>query len=69
MNSLRALADHRARNEKIVLANGCFDILHVGHTRYLDGAKAEGDILVVAINSDEGVRKLKGEGRPILPRT
>jgi rfaE bifunctional protein nucleotidyltransferase chain/domain len=63
----QALARHRARNEKIVLANGCFDILHVGHTRYLDGAKAEGDILVVAINSDEGVLKLKGEGRPVLP--
>src|SRR5579863_5226167 len=63
----QALAKHRAKNEKIVLANGCFDILHVGHTRYLGGAKAEGDILVVAINSDEGVRKLKGEGRPVLP--
>jgi D-glycero-beta-D-manno-heptose 1-phosphate adenylyltransferase len=64
---VQALAKHRAMNEKIVLANGCFDILHVGHTRYLAGARAEGDILVVAINSDEGVRKLKGEGRPVLP--
>jgi D-glycero-beta-D-manno-heptose 1-phosphate adenylyltransferase len=64
---VQALASHRAKNEKIVLANGCFDILHVGHTRYLAGAKAEGDTLVVAINSDEGVRKLKGEGRPVLP--
>ena len=63
----RVLAEHRSRNEKIVLANGCFDILHVGHIRYLAGAKAEGDILVVAINSDQGVRKLKGEGRPVLP--
>lgn len=63
----QALTHHRAKNQKIVLANGCFDILHVGHTRYLDGAKAEGDILVVAINSDESVRKLKGEGRPVLP--
>jgi D-glycero-beta-D-manno-heptose 1-phosphate adenylyltransferase len=62
-----ALADHRARGQKIVLANGCFDILHVGHTRYLSGARAEGDVLVVAINSDEGVRRLKGEGRPVLP--
>jgi rfaE bifunctional protein nucleotidyltransferase chain/domain len=61
------LAQHRAKNKKIVLANGCFDILHVGHTRYLAGAKDEGDILVVAINSDASVRKLKGEGRPILP--
>lgn len=63
----KVLAAHRARNEKIVLANGCFDLLHVGHTRYLAGAKAEGDILVVAINSDGGVRALKGEGRPVLP--
>jgi len=63
----QALAARSARNEKIVLANGCFDILHVGHTRYLSGARAEGDVLVVAINSDQGVRKLKGEGRPVLP--
>ncbi len=61
------LAEHRAKGEKIVLANGCFDILHVGHTRYLNGARGEGDVLVVAINSDEGVRKLKGAGRPVLP--
>jgi rfaE bifunctional protein nucleotidyltransferase chain/domain len=64
---IRALDSHRARKEKIVLANGCFDILHVGHTRYLSGARAEGDVLVVAINSDQSVRKLKGEGRPVLP--
>jgi D-glycero-beta-D-manno-heptose 1-phosphate adenylyltransferase len=61
------LTQHRAKNERIVLANGCFDILHVGHVRYLAGARAEGDLLVVAINSDASVRKLKGEGRPILP--
>ena len=64
---MQALGEHRAKGEKIVLANGCFDILHVGHTRYLSGARAEGDVLVVAINSDDGVRKLKGAGRPILP--
>jgi D-glycero-beta-D-manno-heptose 1-phosphate adenylyltransferase len=64
---VKVLAAHRANNEKIVLANGCFDLLHVGHTRYLSGAKAEGDILVVAINSDDSVRKLKGEGRPTVP--
>jgi rfaE bifunctional protein nucleotidyltransferase chain/domain len=63
----QTLAQRRAKNEKIVLANGCFDILHVGHTRYLAGAKAEGDVLVVAINSDKSVRKLKGEGRPVFP--
>jgi rfaE bifunctional protein nucleotidyltransferase chain/domain len=61
------LAERRAKGQQIVLANGCFDILHVGHTRYLAGAKAEGDILVVAINSDKSVGKLKGEGRPVLP--
>ena len=52
--------------KKIVLANGCFDILHVGHVRYLEGARKLGDTLVVAINSDRSVRALKGEGRPIL---
>jgi rfaE bifunctional protein nucleotidyltransferase chain/domain len=58
---------HRKKGERVVLANGCFDILHVGHTRYLAGAKAEGNILVVAVNSDSGVRQLKGLGRPVLP--
>lgn len=52
--------------KKTVLANGCFDILHVGHVRYLEGARSLGDTLVVAINSDRSVRALKGEGRPIL---
>jgi rfaE bifunctional protein nucleotidyltransferase chain/domain len=64
---MRRLDAHRKKGERIVLSNGCFDILHVGHTRYLSGAKAEGDILVVAINSDAGVRQLKGAGRPVLP--
>ena len=54
---------------KIVLANGCFDTLHVGHTRYLEGARREGDILVVAVNSDSSVCTLKGPGRPILSET
>jgi rfaE bifunctional protein nucleotidyltransferase chain/domain len=61
------LADHRRLDQKIVLANGCFDTLHVGHTRYLEGASREGDILVVAVNSDSSVGSLKGAGRPILP--
>jgi len=52
--------------KKMVLANGAFDVLHVGHLRYLEGAKAEGDILVVAINSDDSVRELKGASRPVL---
>jgi rfaE bifunctional protein nucleotidyltransferase chain/domain len=51
----------------VVLANGCFDVLHVGHVRYLAGARELGDILVVAVNSDEQVARLKGAGRPILP--
>jgi rfaE bifunctional protein nucleotidyltransferase chain/domain len=60
------LAAHRERGERIVLANGCFDLLHVGHVRYLEGARAEGDVLVVGVNSDASVRLLKGPGRPIL---
>jgi rfaE bifunctional protein nucleotidyltransferase chain/domain len=54
------------RGMHIVLANGVFDTLHVGHTRYLAAAKAEGDLLIVAVNSDSSVRHLKGPGRPIL---
>jgi rfaE bifunctional protein nucleotidyltransferase chain/domain len=57
----------RKNGARVVLANGCFDILHVGHVRYLEGARALGDLLVVGINSDEQVRLLKGEGRPLIP--
>ncbi|MGA7219294.1 MAG: adenylyltransferase/cytidyltransferase family protein [Candidatus Sulfotelmatobacter sp.] len=57
----------RSAGERIVLANGNFDLLHVGHVRYLRGAKQLGGRLVVAINSDESVRALKGEGRPVMP--
>src|SRR5580704_8364166 len=64
---LRDLLDeHRREGRSVVLANGIFDLLHVGHVRYLKAARAEGDILVVAINSDSSTRALKGEGRPIL---
>jgi D-glycero-beta-D-manno-heptose 1-phosphate adenylyltransferase len=56
----------RAAGKSIAFANGCFDILHVGHVRYLDAAAQEADVLVVAINDDESVRALKGENRPIL---
>ena len=52
--------------KKTVLANGCFDILHVGHLRYLEGARALGDVLVVAVNSDKSMRLIKDAGRPIL---
>jgi rfaE bifunctional protein nucleotidyltransferase chain/domain len=57
----------RARGETIAFANGCFDVLHVGHVRYLQASAAEADRLVVALNDDESVRQLKGAGRPILP--
>lgn len=57
----------RSGGSTIVLANGCFDVLHVGHIRYLRGARAEGDVLVVAVNGDDAVRQLKGEGRPVMP--
>ena len=60
------LADHRRHGQRIVFANGCFDTLHVGHIRYLNGAKREGEILVVGINDDSSVRNLKGPGRPVL---
>jgi rfaE bifunctional protein nucleotidyltransferase chain/domain len=63
------LAEHRRHGREIVLANGCFDTLHVGHIRYLEGARREGDILAVAVNSDSSVCALKGAGRPILPET
>ena len=61
------MAIERSKGKKIVLANGCFDLFHVGHIRYLQGAKDLGDILIVGINSDEQVRKLKGNNRPFMP--
>jgi rfaE bifunctional protein nucleotidyltransferase chain/domain len=63
------VAEWRRAGERIVLANGCFDLLHVGHVRYLRGAKALGGKLVVGVNSDESVRALKGTGRPFMPAT
>src|ERR1044072_2142751 len=61
------IAEAREYGSRIVLANGCFDVLHVGHVRYLAGARELGDILVVGINSDEQVAIQKGPGRPVLP--
>lgn len=61
-----AVEDAKRRGLRVVLANGCFDTLHVGHARYLAGAKAEGDVLIVGVNADASVRPLKGPGRPIL---
>jgi D-glycero-beta-D-manno-heptose 1-phosphate adenylyltransferase len=63
----RAAEETRGRGGTVVLANGCFDLLHVGHVRYLRGARAEGDLLVVAVNSDASVRVLKGPPRPLMP--
>jgi rfaE bifunctional protein nucleotidyltransferase chain/domain len=62
-----AVARERAAGRTIAFANGCFDLLHVGHVRYLQGAAAEADRLVVAVNTDASVERLKGAGRPILP--
>ncbi|MEQ1575792.1 MAG: adenylyltransferase/cytidyltransferase family protein [Vicinamibacterales bacterium] len=59
-------AGERAAGRTVAFANGCFDLLHVGHVRYLEGAAREADVLVVAVNGDESVRALKGAGRPIL---
>ena len=57
----------RQSGQRVVFANGCFDLFHVGHVRYLEGARQRGDVLVVGVNSDRSVRQLKGEGRPLLP--
>ena len=61
--------DWRKQGRKVVFTNGCFDLIHPGHVRLLETARAQGDILVVAVNSDESVRRLKGPNRPILPQT
>jgi D-glycero-beta-D-manno-heptose 1-phosphate adenylyltransferase len=62
----KTIANRKREGKRIVFANGCFDTLHVGHVRYLEGARREGDILIVAVNDDASVRCLKGPGRPIL---
>ena len=64
---LARVAEARAAGARIVLANGCFDVLHVGHVRYLAGARELGNVLVVGVNSDEQVARLKGAGRPVMP--
>lgn len=63
------LERHRHRGERIVFTNGCFDLLHIGHARYLAAARALGDLLVVGVNSDASVRVLKGPDRPVVPET
>jgi rfaE bifunctional protein nucleotidyltransferase chain/domain len=62
------VSEERRRGRKIILANGCFDLIHAGHVRYLQGAKQLGGTLVVAINSDRQVKELKGKGRPLIPQ-
>jgi len=64
---IRKVAEARENGARIVLANGCFDVLHVGHVRYLEGARKLGDVLIVGINSDAQVALQKGAGRPVLP--
>ncbi len=61
------VARWRVAGERIILTNGCFDVLHVGHVRYLRAAKALGGRVVVAVNSDQSVQRLKGQGRPVMP--
>lgn len=62
----RRVASAHEAGKRVVLANGCFDLLHVGHVRYLEGARREGDLLIVAINGDRSVAELKGPNRPVL---
>lgn len=65
-NLKREIAKLKHQGKKIVFTNGCFDILHYGHAKYLHDAKSKGDILVVGVNSDSSIRKIKGNGRPIV---
>jgi len=64
---LRIIKDLKAKGKRIVFTNGCFDLLHIGHVRYLEKARGLGDILVVGVNSDSSVQKIKGSRRPLLP--
>ena len=67
LDEVRArVGEAKAGGRTVALANGCFDVLHVGHVRYLEGARREADLLVVAVNGDASVRRLKGEGRPVM---
>jgi D-beta-D-heptose 7-phosphate kinase/D-beta-D-heptose 1-phosphate adenosyltransferase len=64
---VRAVRKAQAAGKRVIFTNGCFDLLHRGHTRYLERARTMGDLLLVAVNSDASVRKLKGPGRPVVP--
>jgi len=63
---LKIIPTLRRRNKKIVFTNGCFDLMHLGHAKYLEEARQKGDVLIVAVNSDSSVKKIKGDKRPIL---
>ncbi|MBU4305005.1 MAG: D-glycero-beta-D-manno-heptose 1-phosphate adenylyltransferase [Candidatus Omnitrophica bacterium] len=65
---LNTIGELRKKNKKIVFTNGCFDIIHYGHVQYLTEARKQGDVLIVALNSDRSVKKLKGDSRPIIPQ-
>jgi D-beta-D-heptose 7-phosphate kinase/D-beta-D-heptose 1-phosphate adenosyltransferase len=65
--AIRAVREARRRGERVVFSNGCFDVLHVGHVRSLEQARGLGDRLIVAVNSNASVRRLKGAGRPVVP--
>jgi len=68
LESVRGRIEQARRDgRRVAFANGCFDVIHVGHVRYLNAARAEADVLVVAVNGDASVRRLKGAGRPLLP--
>lgn len=64
---VKEVAVWRARGKRVVLGNGCFDLLHVGHLRYLEDARSRGDVLIIALNTDESIRALKGAGQPLVP--
>src|SRR3989339_210696 len=66
--AVRAIKRLKEKNKRIVFTNGCFDILHAGHAHYLSKAKSLGDVLVIGLNSDSSVKRLKGKSRPIVPQ-
>lgn len=69
LDQLKKILQPLRSQKKVVFTNGCFDLLHIGHVRYLQNAKSQGDILVVALNSDDSVKKLKGPSRPVQSET
>jgi len=66
--NLAQLLEEKISDQQVVFTNGCFDLLHIGHTRYLEQAKSKGDLLVVGLNSDSSVKSLKGDKRPLIPQ-